>query len=62
MSANERRMEKVAEGLSAMKAKPVTELPDFKEMMVSVSNNSTIRVRRIAPSRMTPKESPKAGW
>lgn len=54
-SANERRVEKVAEELSAMKAKPVTELPDFKEMMVSVSNNSTIRVRKLVysvPSRL----------
>jgi transposase len=55
MSANERRMEKVAEELSAMRAKPVVELPDFKEVMVSVSNNSTIRVRKLVysvPSRL----------
>ena len=54
-SANERRMEKVMEELSAMKAKPVVELPDFKEVMVSVSNNSTIRVRKLVysvPSRL----------
>jgi transposase len=55
MSANERRGEKLAKELSAMRAKPVVELPDFKEVMVSVSNNSTIRVRKLVysvPSRL----------
>jgi len=55
VSANERRVEKMTKELSAMKARPVTELPDFQEVMVSVSNNSTIRVRKLVysvPSRL----------
>lgn len=54
-SANERRSEKLSEELAAMKARPVAELPDFKEVMVSVNNNSTIRVRKLVysvPSRL----------
>jgi len=45
--ANERRAGRLAEELAAMPEKMARDLPDFKEVMVSVSNNSTIRVRKF---------------
>ena len=53
--ANERRAGRLAEELAAMPEKMARDLPDFKEVMVSVSNNSTIRVRKLVysvPSRL----------
>ncbi|YCM42762.1 IS21 family transposase [Verrucomicrobiaceae bacterium 227] len=54
-SANELRAAKLGEELTAMPERAVPELPDFKEVMVSVGNNSTIRVRKLVysvPSRL----------
>lgn len=54
-AANELRAAKLAEELAAMSQKEVKDLPDYQEVMVSVSNNSTIRVRKLAytvPSRL----------
>jgi len=54
-SGNGLRAEKLGEELAAMPERAVPELPDFKEVMVSVSNNSTIRVRKLVysvPSRL----------
>lgn len=54
-AANELRTQKLAEELAAMSQKEVKDLPDYQEVMVTVSNNSTIRVRKQAytvPSRL----------
>lgn len=54
-AANELRAAKLSEELAAMSQKEVKDLPDYQEVMVTVSNNSTIRVRKLAytvPSRL----------
>jgi transposase len=54
-SANGRRSERLAEELAAMREGAVPDLPDYRELMVSVSNNSTIRVCKLVysvPSRL----------
>jgi transposase len=54
-SANRLRVERLAVELAAMSEKAVAELPDYREMMVTVGNNSTIRVRKqvySVPSRL----------
>ena len=54
-SANELRSERLGEELSAMREGAVPDLPDYRELMVSVSNNSTIRVHKLVysvPSRL----------
>jgi len=54
-SANERRIDRFTKELPAMREGPVPDLPDYREVMVSVSNNSTIRVNKLVysvPSRL----------
>jgi len=54
-SANLRRSRRVGEELAAMPERAIGELPDYRELMVSVSNNSTIRVNKMVysvPSRL----------
>jgi hypothetical protein len=48
--ANGLRKAKVAEELAAMREHMAGELPDYVEMMVSVNNNSTIRVKKMVYS------------
>lgn len=54
-SANRLRTERLGEELAAMGESVIEELPDYRELMVSVGNNSTIRVRKLrysVPSRL----------
>ncbi len=54
-SANGLRADRVAQELAAMGEAGVEDLPDYREVMVSVGNNSTIRVRKLVysvPSRL----------
>lgn len=54
-AANNLRAARLAEELAVMSDKEVRDLPDYQEVMVTVSNNSTIRVRKLAytvPSRL----------
>lgn len=54
-SANRLRTERLGEELAAMKETAIEDLPDYRELMVSVGNNSTIRVRKLrysVPSRL----------
>ena len=54
-AANTLRADRLSEELAAMPDKEVRDLPDFQQTMVTVSNNSTIRVRKLAytvPSRL----------
>ena len=54
-SANERCTDRLGKELAAMREGPVPDLPDYREVMVSVSNNSTIRLRKLVcsvPSRL----------
>lgn len=54
-SANERRTDRLGKELAAMREGPVPDLPDYREVMVSVSNSSTIRLRKLVysvPSRL----------
>jgi transposase len=54
-SANALRAQRVSEELAAMSEAAIEELPDYREVMVSVGNNSTIRVRKLVysvPSRL----------
>jgi len=54
-SANGRRADRLGKELAAMREGPVPDLPDYREVMVTVSNNSTIRVRKLVysvPSRL----------
>jgi hypothetical protein len=54
-SANKQRTVRLAEELAAMSEKLVEDLADYRELMVTVGNNSTIRVRKLVysvPSRL----------
>jgi len=54
-SANKQRTVRLAEELAAMGEKLVGDLADYRELMVTVGNNSTIRVRKLVysvPSRL----------
>jgi len=54
-SANRLRTERLGEELAAMRETVIEDLPDYRELMVSVGNNSTIRVRKLrysVPSRL----------
>ena len=54
-SANRLRAERLAEELAAMRETAVADLPDYRELMVRVGNNSTIRLRKqvySVPSRL----------
>lgn len=54
-SANRLRTARLGEELAAMSEKVVGELADYREVMVTVGNNSTIRVRKMrysVPSRL----------
>jgi len=53
--ANRLRAEQLTEELAAMGERPPGELADYRELMVTVGNNSTIRVRKLrysVPSRL----------
>ena len=53
--ANQLRAQRLTEELSAMAERPPGELADYRELMVTVGNNSTIRVRKqrySVPSRL----------
>lgn len=45
-AGNALRTARLAEDLAAMRETPAAELPDFRETMVTVNNNSTIRLRK----------------
>ena len=49
-SANRQRTERLGEEMAAMGDSSVEELPDYRELMVSVGVNSTIRVRKMVYS------------
>jgi transposase len=54
-SANRQRIDRLVEELAEMSEKVVGDLPDYRELMVTVGNNSTIRVRKMrysVPSRL----------
>ena len=54
-SANLSRVKRLAEELAAMGDKPVAELADYRELMVSENNSSTIRINKMVysvPSRL----------
>ncbi len=54
-SSNKLRAERMKEELAAMREMAVEPLPDYREVMVSVGNNSTIRLRKMVysvPSRL----------
>jgi hypothetical protein len=54
-SANRLRADRLGEELAAMGEKVVGDLADYRELMVTVGNNSTIRVRKMrysVPSRL----------
>ena len=54
-SANLRRTGRLGEELAAMRETVIVELPDYRELMVSVRNDSTIRVNKMVysvPSRL----------
>jgi hypothetical protein len=54
-AANRLRSERLGEELAAMGDSAVGELPDYRELMVTVGSNSTIRVRKLVysvPSRL----------
>ena len=54
-SANRLRTERLGEELAAMRETAIGDLPDYRELMVTVGNNSTIRVRKLrysVPSRL----------
>jgi transposase len=49
-SANALRTERLREELAAMGESVIDELPDYRELMVTVGTNSTIRVRKLVYS------------
>ncbi len=54
-SANKQRTARLTEELAAMSTKVIEDLADYRELMVTVGNNSTIRVRKrvySVPSRL----------
>ncbi len=54
-SANRLRAERLGEELAVMGEKVIEDLADYRELMVTVGNNSTIRVRKLrysVPSRL----------
>jgi transposase len=54
-AANRLRTERLGEDLAAMGETVIKDLPDYRELMVTVGNNSTIRVRKLrysVPSRL----------
>ena len=54
-AANRLRTERLGEDLAAMRETVIKDLPDYRELMVTVGNNSTIRVRKLrysVPSRL----------
>ena len=54
-SANLRRAKRLGEDLAAMGGKAVADLADYRELMVTVGNNSTVRLRKLVysvPSRL----------
>jgi len=54
-SANKQRTARLTEELAAMSTKVIEDLADYRELMVTVGNNSTIRVRKLVysvPSRL----------
>jgi len=54
-AANRLRTKLLGEDLAAMRGTAIKDLPDYRELMVSVGNNSTIRVRKLrysVPSRL----------
>jgi len=54
-SANARRSDRLGKELAAMREGPVPDLADYREVMVRVSNSSTIRLRKLVysvPSRL----------
>lgn len=46
-AANRLRTERLGEELAAMGETVIRDLPDYRELMVTVGNNSTIRVRKL---------------
>jgi len=54
-AANRLRTERLGEELAAMGETVIRDLPDYRELMVTVGNNSTIRLRKLrysVPSRL----------
>ena len=54
-TANRLRTARLGEELAAMRETVIEDLPDYRELMVSVGSNSTIRVRKLrysVPSRL----------
>ena len=54
-SANLRRTKRLGEELAAMRETAIGDLPDYRELMVSVRNDSTIRINKMVysvPSRL----------
>jgi transposase len=54
-AANRLRVERLSEELAAMRETIVAELPDYREVMAKVGNNSTVRLRKqvySVPSRL----------
>lgn len=54
-SANRLRSERVSEEMAAMRETAVADLPDYRELMVTVGSNSTVRLRKqvySVPSRL----------
>jgi hypothetical protein len=54
-AANRLRSVRLGEELAAMGEAAIAELPDYRELLVTVGNNSTIRVRKLVysvPSRL----------
>jgi transposase len=54
-SANLRRTKRLGEELAAMRETVIGDLPDYRELMVSVRNDSTIRINKMVysvPSRL----------
>jgi len=54
-SANKPRTVRLSEELALMSTKAIEDLADYRELMVTVNNNSTIRVRKLVysvPSRL----------
>jgi len=49
-SANLRRTKRLGEELAAMRETAIGDLPDYRELMVSVRNDSTIRVNKMVYS------------
>jgi transposase len=58
-AGNALRTQRLTEELAVMRGAPAAELPDFRESMVTVNNNSTIRLRKqvySVPARLIGKK------